>query len=190
MVEFREHEIAGVWTATPARRADYRGWFCEAWSARAFAAAGLDRAWLQDNEALSRAPGTVRGLHFQAPPHAQTKLVRVARGAALDVAVDARAGSPTYGRCARVELSAANGVQLFVPAGFLHGYITLEPDTLVAYKVDAYYAPEAEGAVAWDDPDLAIDWGGLAARAVVSDKDSRATAFADFQSPFVYQAGG
>jgi dTDP-4-dehydrorhamnose 3,5-epimerase len=130
----------------------------------------------------------VRGLHFQAPPHAQGKLVRVVAGAIRDVAVDIRRGSPTYGRWVAETLSAGNGAQLWVPRGFLHGFMTLEPDTIVLYKADGYYAPDCEGAVRFDDPDLAIDWGRDPAAALLSDKDASAPRFAALDTPFVYEA--
>jgi len=167
---------------------DHRGSFCETWSQRDFELAGIRHDWVQDNQAVSHTAGTIRGLHFQAPPHAQAKLVRVARGRIMDVAVDARRGSPTYGRCVCEMLSEKNGRELLVPRGFLHGYMTLEPDTIVHYKVDAPYAKEAEGAVVWNDPDLGIDWSFPEGQAIVSDKDVEAPRFADFNSPFVYEA--
>jgi dTDP-4-dehydrorhamnose 3,5-epimerase len=136
---------------------------------------------------MSVAPGTVRGLHYQRPPAAQAKLVRVSRGRILDVAVDVRKGSPTWGRWVAEELSAEDGAQLWVPAGFLHGFVTLEPMTEVVYKVDAYYAPDCDGAIRFDDPDLAIDWRIDPARAVLSAKDAAAPAFRTFESPFVYE---
>jgi dTDP-4-dehydrorhamnose 3,5-epimerase len=133
-------------------------------------AAGLSDPFVQDNQAYNARKGTVRGLHFQKAPHAQGKLVRVLKGAIYDVAVDVRPGSPSYGRWVAAELTAAGGEQLFVPRGFAHGYCTLEDETELFYKVDGQYAPELEGGVAWDDPDLAIDWP-LEGAAVLSDKD-------------------
>jgi dTDP-4-dehydrorhamnose 3,5-epimerase len=130
-------EIEGVLLLTPRRFADARGWFCETWSARALAAAGVETVFAQDNHSHSALAGTVRGLHCQRPPFAQGKLVRVVRGRILDVAVDLRRGSPSYGRWVAAELSADNGAQLWIPRGFLHGFVTLEPDTGVAYKVDS-----------------------------------------------------
>lgn len=171
----------------PRRFGDARGWFCETWNARAMAAAGVDADFVQDNQSYSAETGTVRGLHFQAPPHAQGKLVRVVRGAILDVAVDARVGSPSYGRWVAETLSAANGAMLWVPRGFLHGFVTLEPDTEVSYKVDGFYDKASDGAVRFDDPDLAIDWGIDPARAVLSDKDAAAQGWRGFASPFSFQ---
>lgn len=155
---------------TPKRHGDARGWFSETWSLRAFEAAGLDVGFVQDNQAFSARKGTIRGLHFQAAPHAQAKLVRVLRGAIFDVAVDVRPGSPTYGRWAGATLTAEVGEQLFVPRGFAHGYCTLTDDTELFYKVDGLYAPQTEGGVLWNDPDLAIAWP-LDGEPMLSDKD-------------------
>jgi dTDP-4-dehydrorhamnose 3,5-epimerase len=166
----------------PRRFVDSRGFFSETWSRRSLAAIGLDIDFVQDNHSLSIEPGVLRGLHFQRPPHAQGKLVRVTRGAILDVAVDIREGSPTYGCHVAVELSSENWRQLWIPRGFAHGYLTLVPNTEVVYKVDAYYEPMAEGAIAWDDPDIAIDWP--IARPVLSDKDRRAPRLRDIPAPF------
>jgi len=150
--------------------------------------AGLSFDWVQDNHSFSAEAGTVRGLHYQAPPMAQTKLVRVARGAVLDVAVDVRKGSPTYGHWVAEELSEENGVQLLVPKGFLHGFLTLTPKVDVLYKVDAFYAPDSDGSVRFDDPDLGIDWGIDPGAAVLSDNDAAARRFANWDSPFVWEA--
>lgn len=177
-------DIPDVKLVTPVRFGDDRGFFSETWNAERFRAAGIDADFVQDNHSLSREAGTVRGLHFQAPPFAQAKLVRVLRGAIMDVAVDIRKSSPTYGYWVKAVLSADNGAQLFVPKGFLHGFATLEADTEVAYKVDAYYSKECDGAVLWNDPDLAIDWGIDMTLAKLSHKDAAAQAFRDFRSPF------
>ncbi|MCL4186288.1 MAG: dTDP-4-dehydrorhamnose 3,5-epimerase [Rhodobacteraceae bacterium] len=176
--------LPGVLRVVPPRYADGRGHFSETWNARSFAAAGIREVWVQDNQSLSRRAGTVRGLHYQSPPHAQAKLVRVLRGRILDVAVDARAGSPGFGHWVGVELSAGGGEQLYIPAGFLHGFVTREDDTEVAYKCSDFYAPECDGAVRWDDPDLAIDWGLAPAAATLSEKDARAPLWSSWQSPF------
>lgn len=176
--------IADVKLVTPARFGDDRGFFSETYNAQRFKDAGIDADFVQDNHSLSAQTGTVRGLHFQAPPFAQAKLVRVLRGSILDVAVDARKGSPTYGKWVSAKLSAQNGVQIYVPRGFLHGFATLEPDTEIAYKVDNYYSKECDGAVFWNDPALAIDWGIPAGEAVLSEKDAKAQSFEDFDSPF------
>ena len=148
---------------------------------------GIDIDFVQDNHSLSAQVGTVRGLHFQAPPHAQDKLVRVVRGRILDVAVDARKRSPTYGQWVGVELSAENNTQLFIPKGFLHGFVTREPNTEVLYKCSGFYSAACDDGVRCDDPDLGIDWGMDPALAILSDKDSKAKSFADFDSPFRYE---
>lgn len=163
---------------------DERGWFAETFSARGFAALGIDVPFVQDNHSLSRPAGTVRGLHFQAPPHAQAKLVRCVRGRIMDVAVDVRMGSPTYGQWVAAELSAENGDQLYVPVGFAHGFMTLEPDTEIVYKVSDFYDASSEGGVRWDDPDLAIAWPLAAKDALLSPKDRDMPSLADLVSPF------
>lgn len=169
----------------PRRFEDERGYFCESWSRRDLAAAGIVVDFVQDNHSLSRVPGTVRGLHFQAPPRAQDKLVRCTRGAIHDAAVDIRVGSPTYGQSVVVELSAENGRQLFVPKGFLHGFVTLLPDTEVQYKCSDYYAPDCDGAVKWDSAGVA--WG-IDAQPILSAKDSIAQSLSRLRSPFSYGA--
>lgn len=180
-MQIEETALPGVWVLTPRRFADARGWFSESWSAATLRAAGLDLPdFVQDNHSLSHAAGTLRGLHYQAPPFAQGKLVRCARGALWDVAVDARRGSPTYGRWVGVDLTEGNGRQLWVPPGFLHGFVTRASETEVAYKVTAPYHGPSDGAVRWDS--LGIDWGVTAP--VLSDKDASAPAFADWTSPF------
>ena len=178
--------LPGVLILTPPVFADARGSFSESWNQARLAAAGIAIDFVQDNQSLSLSPGTVRGLHYQSPPQAQDKLVRVLAGAVLDVAVDVRRGSPCYGQWVGVELSAENGRQLLVPKGFLHGFVTRAPDTVVFYKCSDVYAPACDGAVHFADPDLRIDWGIDPAEAVLSDKDARAPRFADWQSPFAY----
>jgi dTDP-4-dehydrorhamnose 3,5-epimerase len=177
--------LSGVVVIIPARHGDHRGFFSETWNRPRMAAAGIDLDFVQDNQSLSAAKGTLRGLHFQSPPHAQDKLVRCGRGRLWDVAVDIRRGSPTYGRWHGEELSAANGRQLLVPKGFLHGFVTLEPDTEILYKCTDVYAPACDGAVRWDDPDLAIAWP-LDGAPVLSAKDAEAPRMRDFASPFVW----
>ncbi len=157
----------------PKRIGDDRGYFSEWYNARDLAAAGLKAHFVQDNVVLSREPGTVRGLHFQTPPHAQGKLIGVLRGAAMDVVVDIRAGSPSFGRCVTVELSAELGNQIFVPEGFAHGICNRVADTLVSYKVTNYYDAASDKGLAWDDPDLAIAWPAGAGAARLSDRDRR-----------------
>ncbi len=178
--------LSQVIMLTPKRFGDHRGWFSESWNRRSLAENGLNPAFLQDNHSFSSAAGTVRGLHFQAPPHAQAKLVRCGRGALFDVAVDIRRGSPDYGKWVGVELSAENGRQLFIPEGFLHGFVTREPDTEIIYKCTDYYAPDCDGAVRWDDPDIGIDWGIDQGAAILSDKDAAAPFLRDFDTPFTY----
>ncbi len=156
---------------SPKRFEDARGWFSETWNRSRLRSAGITHDFCQDNHSLSRHKGTIRGLHFQAPPFAQTKLVRCVRGKIFDVAVDIRRNSPTFGRWVGVELSAENGKQLLIPAGYAHGFVTLEPDCEIAYKVDAYYSAESDGGVAWDDPAIGIDWQLNGTEPVLSDKD-------------------
>jgi dTDP-4-dehydrorhamnose 3,5-epimerase len=179
-----ETDLPEVRILRPRRYGDARGYFADTWNADRMAAAGLAYGFCQDNESLSAAAGTLRGLHYQAPPFAQAKLVRVVRGAVLDVAVDARRGSPRFGRWVSARLTAEGGEQILVPRGFLHGFVTLEPGTLVIYKVDARYDAASDGSVAWDDPDLAIDWGVDAP--VLSEKDAKAPRWRDWASPFAY----
>ena len=162
--------IPEVLLITPKRHGDARGWFSETWSRKSLAEAGVHADFVQDNQAFSAKKGTLRGLHFQTAPHPQGKLVRVLRGAIYDVAVDIRAGSPSYGRWVAAELTAEGGEQLFVPRGFAHGYCTLTDDCELFYKVDGLYAPQTEGGVIWNDPDLAIPWP-LDGDPVLSDKD-------------------
>jgi dTDP-4-dehydrorhamnose 3,5-epimerase len=181
----RPAAIADVVELLPARIADARGFFSTTFSRDALAAAGIpEETWVQDNHALSAARGTVRGLHFQIPPAAQAKLVRVTRGAILDVAVDLRRGSPSFGRHAAVEISAAAWNQVFVPAGFAHGYCTLEADTEVLYKVSHAYSPDHERGLDWRDPALGIAWPVDAADAVSSDRDRHWPRLADLPAWF------
>lgn len=180
-MQIEETALPGVLILTPARHGDARGFFSESWNRRTLEEAGVHLPeFVQDNHSLSAKAGTLRGLHYQAPPHEQGKLVRCGRGALYDVAVDGRRGSPTYGRWVGVELSFENGRQLWVPPGFLHGFVTREDDTEVVYKCTGFYDKAADGAVRWDS--LGIDWG--VADPVLSDKDKAAVPFADWQSPF------
>jgi len=172
--------IPDVKLLTPARFADARGFFAETWSERRYAALGIPGPFVQDNHALSIQAGTLRGLHMQIAPSVQGKLVHCVRGAIWDVAVDVRPNSPTYGRHAAAELSAATGAQLWIPGGFLHGYVTLEPGTEVIYKVTADYDRAAERGVIWNDPDLALPWPVTADRAVLSEKDLLLPRLRDF----------
>lgn len=171
--------IADVKLFTPRIFRDERGFFSETFSARDLAAAGIAESFVQDNHSLSRMKGVVRGLHFQIPPRAQGKLVRVTRGAILDVAVDIRRGSATYGQHVATMLSAKNWRQLWIPGGFAHGFCTLEPDTEVQYKVTDYYAPECDRGVRWNDPALGIAWPIAAELAILSDKDKKQPMLAD-----------
>lgn len=180
--------LEGVKLITPRRFGDNRGFFSESYSAKALAEHGIDQVFVQDNHSLSMTPGTIRGLHFQCPPHAQDKLVRCGRGALFDVAVDIRKGSPSYGRWFGVELSFENGRQLLVPKGFAHGFVTRAPETEIIYKCSDYYHPETEGALIWNDPDIGIDWGLGAAEPVLSAKDQVAGRLAALDSPFVWTA--
>ncbi|MFO1187813.1 MAG: dTDP-4-dehydrorhamnose 3,5-epimerase [Alphaproteobacteria bacterium] len=182
-LEVRQLDIPGLLLLTPKRFGDARGFFSETFNAQSFRNIGIDCVFVQDNHSLSAEPGTVRGLHFQRPPHAQAKLIRVSRGAIFDVAVDIRRGSPTYGKWSGVELSAENWSQLFVPPGFAHGFCTLTPNTEVLYKVDALYAPESDAGILWRDPELAINWPSFAGKQV-SAKDADLPRLADITSPF------
>lgn len=184
MLDVQKTSISEVLVLTPRRFGDDRGFFCESWNKGRLAEAGITLDFVQDNHSFSAAAGTIRGLHFQSSPHAQDKLVRCGRGALLDVAVDIRRGSPTYGHWVTEELSFENGKQLLVPAGFLHGFLTLVPDTEIIYKCTDYYAPDCDGAVRWDS--CGIDWGFDGTSPVLSEKDAIAPLFADFETPFNY----
>ena len=169
------------------RFGDKRGFFSETYNRRAFAEIGVTGEFVQDNHAYSADAGTLRGLHFQAPPATQTKLLRVLRGAILDVCVDLRHGSPTFGKQVMIELSATGGQQILCPKGFAHGILTLEPHTEIAYKVDAYFAPELDMGVRYDDPDLAIDWPFPDDELILSDKDRRQPLLRDLPKIFSYE---
>ncbi|HCP80832.1 MAG TPA: dTDP-4-dehydrorhamnose 3,5-epimerase [Octadecabacter sp.] len=186
-VQIETTELDGVVILTPDRFTDARGFFSETYNKSTLAKAGIEAVFVQDNQSFSLASGTVRGLHFQSPPHAQTKLVRCDRGACFDVAVDIRSGSPTYGKWVGTELSHKNGRQLLVPSGFAHGFATLVPETVVSYKCSQEYAPQAEHGLLWNDPDIAVNWGVNTADAVLSDKDAVAGSFANLKSPFVWE---
>ena len=188
MLEVEETELEGVCILAPKRFEDERGWFSEVYSQSALEAVGIATPFVQDNHSFSRETGVLRGLHCQLPPHAQAKLVRVAAGRVLDVAVDIRRGSPTYGRHIAMELSAADGRQLYIPQGFLHGFVTLEPATQLLYKCSHVYAPEADRSIAFDDPDLAIEWPFARDEIALSAKDASAPRLRDIDNPFVYEA--
>lgn len=184
-MEIEQTSLPGVVAITPRRFGDHRGFFSESWNRESLRRAGLDLPeFVQDNHSLSREAGTVRGLHFQSPPHAQGKLVRCGRGRIFDAAVDARRGSETYGQWVGMELSFENGRQLWIPAGFLHGFMTLEPDSEIIYKCTAHYAPECDGAVHWQS--CGISWPLDGIKPVLSEKDEAAPAFAEFVSPFAW----
>lgn len=186
MVEVRRLDLEGVLEIQPARFADDRGFFSEVWSRERWCAAGIDTDFVQDNHSLSRDRGVLRGLHYQAPPMAQAKLVRVTRGAVFDVAVDIRAGSPTFGQWVSTVLSAERWNQLFIPTGFAHGFLTIEPESEVVYKVSAPYSAAHDRAIRFDDPDIAIDWPISAEELTLSDKDRNAPRLADIQTGFVF----
>jgi len=183
-MEIERAGIADVLIIGPKKHGDARGFLSETFKASALKAFGVDCDWVQDNHSLSARRGVVRGLHFQAPPHAQAKIVRVTRGAIFDVAVDLRKGSASYGRHVGVELSAENWRQLYLPPGFAHGFCTLSADTEVLYRASAEYAPHAEYGLAWDDPALGIEWPIGADEAQLSERDLRWPPFGAFTSPF------
>ena len=181
-MNFIQTDLAGVVILEPRKFEDDRGFFAETWHRAKFADGGIDVDFVQENQSLSRHVGTVRGLHCQLEPHAQAKLVRVVRGEIFDVAVDVRAGSPTYGKWTGALLSAENMRQLFIPTGFLHGFVTRLPDTEVVYKCSDFYAPAHERSVRFDDPDIGINWGVDFKDAILSDKDARAPTLRAFSS--------
>ena len=178
--------LPSVFILVPERFGDHRGFFEETWNANSLVELGVEISFLQDNHSYSKELGTLRGLHYQAPPHAQDKLVRCTRGSIYDVAVDIRKGSPTYGQWVGEELSRENGKQLLIPKGFLHGFLTLMPETEVQYKCSDYYAPDCDGSVLWNSLD--IDWplkSGISTK--LSLKDESAQHFDDFESPFLWE---
>lgn len=184
MITVTPTDIPDIILLTPQKFEDDRGWFIESWSRQRLSSLGIDIDFVQDNHSLSRLPGMLRGLHFQAPPRAQDKLVRCLRGSVMDIAVDIRRGSPTFGKHVSCILSAENQVQILLPKGFAHGFITLEADCEVAYKVSDTYAPDHDAGIAWDDPALGIDWGFPAARIMTSPKDRTHPRLADCQILF------
>ncbi len=181
-------EIPGVLVITPRQFGDERGFFSETYNKRVLAEQGIEGDFVQDNHSLSAVKGTIRGLHFQIPPRAQAKLVRVVRGAVFDVAVDLRKGSPTFGRHVSMVLSKENWSQMFVPVGFAHGFCTLEPDTEVLYKVTEYYSPEHDKGLLWNDPRLAVDWPVGPAEAMLSDRDRTLPGLDDMPDHFSYES--
>lgn len=170
---------------SPKRFQDARGWFSETWNESRFAELGIQSKFCQDNQSHSGPQGTLRGLHFQAPPFAQAKLVRCLQGRIFDVAVDIRRASPTFGKWFGLELSADNGRQLFIPAGYAHGFVTLEPDCMISYKVDAYYSAPHDGGIGWDDPAIGIEWP-IDGMPVLSEKDARLPMLAELTIEFPY----
>lgn len=187
-IAFHNTALPGVIEIRPERFGDARGYFSETYNEAAFAKAGLPTVWFQDNQSLSRAAGTLRGLHFQTPPFAQAKLVRAVRGRIFDVAVDIRRGSPNFGQWVGVELSAVAGNQLYIPEGFAHGLLTLEPDTEVAYKVSAPYSRAHDRTIRFDDPEIAIAWPIAGNAPVLSDKDRAAPRLTGVDTGFVWRA--
>ena len=184
VVEVRRLELDGLLEIRPKRFSDERGFFSEVWREDQMAAAGVDARFVQDNHSFSVARGVLRGLHFQLPPVGQDKLVRVPRGAIFDVAVDIRSGSPTFGKWAGLVISAVEWNQLYVPQGFAHGFVTLEENTEVIYKVSAPYSPEHERAVRFDDPAIGVAWPVEASALVLSDKDRSAPPLAEVETGF------
>ena len=185
-MDIQATSIPEVKIIAPKKFGDARGFFSETYNQRAFHEAGIRDVWIQDNHSMSGPRGTVRGLHYQIAPVAQAKLVRVVKGAILDVAVDIRRGAPTYGRHVACEISAEKWNQIYVPAGFAHGFCTLTPDTEVLYKVTELYSRDHEFGILWNDPALAIDWPVKAAEALLSDKDKVQPRFADAPVHFTY----
>ena len=184
MLEVKSTAIPDVKIVAPQRFGDDRGFLSEVYSRHAFARAGIDLEFVQDNHSFSAGTGTVRGLHFQTAPFAQAKLIRVTRGRILDLALDIRKSSLTFGRHVAVELSAKNWLQLYVPIGFAHGFCTLEDDTEVAYKVTNYYSAADDRGLAWDDPAFGIQWPVTASKATLSDRDRRQPRLAEYSDFF------
>lgn len=183
-IQLTRHAIPEILELTPPRFGDHRGFFSETYKRDAFHALGVHNDWVQDNQSFSTEVGTIRGLHFQVPPTPQAKLVRALRGAIFDVAVDLRRGSASYGRWVGVVLSAKKWNQLLIPAGFAHGFMTLQPDTEVLYKVDAPWSRDDERAIRWDDPTIGIKWPDVGRSPTLSDKDRIAMTLEEFASPF------
>jgi len=187
MPEFRPLGLDGVIEILPDKFGDDRGFFSETYNSRTFADAGIHLDFVQDNHSFSAEKGVLRGLHFQTPPFAQDKLVRVTRGSVFDVVVDIRRGSPTYAKWVGVEISAAKWNQLLVPKGFAHGFVTLEPDTEFLYKVSNFYSRECDRSVRFDDPEIGIDWPVDVSQAILSEKDRAAGLLAETDTGFIYE---
>ena len=184
MPEFRELGLDGVIEIVPDRFGDDRGFFSEVYNATVYRKNGVDADFVQDNHSVSGPAGVLRGLHFQLPPFAQAKLVRVVRGAVFDVAVDIRKGSPSYGKWVGVEISAERWNQLYVPAGFAHGFVTLQPNTEFLYKVSALYSPDHDRSIRYDDPQIGIDWPVDPSGIILSAKDKAAKSLAETDTGF------
>lgn len=186
MPQFRSLALDGVIEIIPDRHGDERGFFSEVYNEKLYKANGVDADFIQDNQSFSASSGVLRGLHFQTPPFAQAKLVRVTRGAVLDVAVDIRKGSPDFGKWIGLELTAEKWNQLYIPAGFAHGFVTLTPNTEFLYKVSAYYSPEHDRSVRFDDPAIGIDWQIDPQDAILSKKDAQAGLLAETDTGFLF----
>jgi dTDP-4-dehydrorhamnose 3,5-epimerase len=182
--------IQDIFVIAPTKHGDHRGFFSETYRRDVLRAHGVSVEFVQDNHVYSSERGVLRGLHYQTAPHAQGKLVRCIRGSILDVSVDIRSGSPTFGQHVAIELSAANWKQLWLPPGFAHGYVTLEPDCEVIYRVTDYYAPDCEAGIAWDDPDLGIDWRICSFDLILSEKDRKNPLLSEIVAPFSYNRSG
>jgi dTDP-4-dehydrorhamnose 3,5-epimerase len=189
-MEITSNFFGDVLLLAPKRHVDARGFFSETFSKRTYESLGITADFVQDNHSLSRERGVVRGLHFQIPPHAQAKLLRVLRGAIIDVVVDIRVGSPSYGKFATAEMSAQNWSQIYIPPGFAHGFCTLEPDTEILYKVDNYYAPSHERGLRWNDPAVGIPWPVDEADAILSERDRTHPLLAQLPPCFTYAENG
>jgi dTDP-4-dehydrorhamnose 3,5-epimerase len=187
-MEVEETDIPDILILKPGRFHDQRGFFSETYNKNALAGIGITTEFVQDNHSLSEQQGTIRGLHFQSPPYAQDKLVYVIRGAILDVAVDIRHGSPTFGRHVAATISATAGNQIFMPAGFAHGFCTLEPKTEVFYKVSSFYSPAHDLGLRWNDPELGIDWPVATNTAILSDKDRNWPLFSELPEVFRHES--
>ena len=177
--------VSGLLLLVPTRHGDTRGFFAETYSRRVYKEYGILDEFVQDNHSISREVETLRGLHFQAPPNAQAKLVRCGRGAIFDVAVDIRRGSPTYGKWKGYTLTAENGHQLYIPVGFAHGFVTMEPDSEIVYKCSDYYTPKLERSISWNDPEIKIDWP-ISNNPILSEKDAVASMLTDAENPYIY----
>ncbi len=186
-MEFKTTSLEGILILSLEKHGDHRGFFSETYNAFELKKVGMNISFVQDNQSLSEKAGTLRGLHYQAPPFAQDKLIRVTRGSIMDIAVDIRKGSPTFGNYIAEIISAEKWNQILVPKGFAHGFVTLEDSTEVIYKVSDYYAPDFDFGIKWNDPDLAIDWGVDEASVVISKKDQNQPLFNEISTPFTYE---